>query len=160
MSSLRRTLLVMLSLPAMACENYPDIAGSASIVLDDETLVLDTGDDGQRFVKTGEQWSTACNVKYGGLSMTLERASDGDPPLKMMALLVSKERENGELAPNVIAELKKQRYAGFCDVVATVGGDPHDVEFSAADCELQRVLDGHPALLASASFRVKECENE
>ncbi|WP_441290535.1 hypothetical protein ACSRUE_08240 [Sorangium sp. KYC3313] len=160
MSSMRRTLLVMLSLPAMACENYPDIAGKASVLLDDETLVLDTGDDGQRFVKTGERWSTACNTKDGGLSMTLDRARDGDPPLKTIALLVSKVRDNGEPSPNVIAELKYQRYAGFCDVVATVGGDPHEVEFSAADCELQRVLDGHPALLVSASFHVKECENE
>ncbi|WP_437598875.1 hypothetical protein [Sorangium sp. So ce590] len=160
MLSIRRTLLLMLSLPAVACENYPDIAGKASVLLDEETLALDTGDDGQRFAKTGEQWSTACNVKYGGLSMTLERARNGDPPLKMVALLVSKERDDGELAPNVIAELKKQRYAGFCDVVATVGSDPHDVEFSAADCELQRALDGHPALLVSALFHVKECENE
>ncbi|WP_437926505.1 hypothetical protein WMF37_47120 [Sorangium sp. So ce291] len=150
----------MLSLPAIACENYPDIAGKASVLLDGETLVLDTGDDGQRFVKTGERWSTACNTKYGGLSMTLERAPDGDPPLKVIALLVSKERENGELAPNIIAELKHQRYGGFCDVVATVGSDPHDVEFSAADCELQRAFDGHPALLVSALFRVTECENE
>ncbi|WP_437763562.1 hypothetical protein WME77_36840 [Sorangium sp. So ce764] len=160
MLSMVRTVLVMLLMPAAACADHPDIAGKASVLLDDETLVLDTGDDGQRFVKTGERWSTACNVKYGGLSMTLERAPDGDPPLKMIALLVSKERENGELAPNVIAELKKQRYGGFCDVVATVGGDPHDVEFSAADCELQRAFDGHHAWLVSASFRVMECENE
>ncbi|WP_437943458.1 hypothetical protein WMF27_40355 [Sorangium sp. So ce281] len=160
MSSMRRTLLVMLSLPAMACENYPDIAGKASILLDDETLVLDTGDDGQRFVKTGERWSTACDTDDGELSMMLERARDGDPPLKVIALFVSKERENGELAPNVITELKKQRYGGFCDVVATVGGDPRDVEFSAADCELLRAFDGHRAWLVSASFHVKECENE
>lgn len=160
MSSMLHALLVMLSLHAMACANHPDIAGKASVLLDGETLVLDTGDDGQRFVKTGERWSTACDTDDGGLSMILERAPDGDPPLKVIALFVNKERENGELAPNVIAELKEQRYAGFCDVVATVGGDPHDVEFSAADCELQRAFDGHRAWLVSALFRVTECENE
>lgn len=159
MSSTRLSLLIMLSLSAMACANHPDIAGKVSIVLDDETLILDTGGDGKRFAKTGEDWSTSCYKEYGALSMLLERAPGGHPPVKMIALHVINKDDDGDPAPNVVAELKKDLYAGFCDVVATVGSDPHDVKFSAGDCDLQRVYDGYPAWLVSASFRVKECEN-
>ncbi|WP_437632753.1 hypothetical protein [Sorangium sp. So ce854] len=150
----------MLLLPAMACENYPDIAGKATVKLGGETLVLDSGDDGKHFVMTGDLWSTACYPEDSSLAMVLQRAHEGDPPITMIRLAVKRTWENGDPAPNVTAELRRELYDGFCDVVATSGSKRHDVEFSAADCELQRGYDGLAAWLVSASFQVKECEDE
>ncbi|WP_437589610.1 hypothetical protein [Sorangium sp. So ce1000] len=159
MSSARLTLLAVMSLPAMACVNNPDIAGKAVVTLDGETLNYDTGDDGRRFVKTGERWSTACYLKDSLPEMSLGRALDDDPPISSIALLVKREDDDGEPLPNVTMHRGEEFYDGFCHVVATVGSDPHEVEFSTGDCELQRALDGHPALLVSALYHVKECDD-
>lgn len=158
--STRFILLTALSLSAMACANHPDIAGKAVVALDGETLVYDTGDDGRRFVKTGERWSTSCNLKHSALAMVLDRARDDNPSISGITLNVKRLDETGEALPNVTMDIRDDFYDGFCRVVATVGSDPHDVEFSTGECELLRALDGHPAWLVSASFRVKECENE
>lgn len=158
--STRLTLLAVLSLPAMACANYPDIAGRAVIALDGEILVYDTGDEGRRFVKTGERWSTGCAPKHSALSMALDRARDDNPPISGISLDVKREDDGGEPLPNVTMDIREDFYDGFCPVVATVGDDPHEVDFSTGDCQLRRALDGHPALLVSALFHVKECENE
>lgn len=157
--STRFTLLAVLSLPAMACANHPDIAGKAVVTLDDETLIYDTGDDGRRFVKTGERWSTSCNLKHSELAMALDRARDDNPSISGITLNVKRLDESGRPLPNVTMDIRDDFYDGFCNVVATVGSDPHDVKFSTGDCELQRALDGHSAWLVSASFHVKECDN-
>ncbi|WP_437295620.1 hypothetical protein [Sorangium sp. So ce426] len=158
MSSARLTLLAVLSLPAMACANHPDIAGKAVVALDGKTLNYDTGDDGRRFVKTGERWSTGCYLNDSLPDMYLDRARDDDPPISSIALLVKHEDDGGEPLPNVGMYTGDDFYDGFCHVVATIGSDPREVEFSTGDCELQRSLDGHPALLVSALFHVKECD--
>jgi hypothetical protein len=152
----------MLSLPAIACSNNPDIAGKAIVELDGETVVYDTGDDGRHFVKTGESWSTSCDAIGGRLSMLLQRAYDDDLPISFISLEATPTKLiNGIPVRNVGVYLGHDAYYGLCHVVATVGDDdPHEVDFSTTDCAMDRALDGHPALLVSASFHVKECENE
>ncbi|WP_438039858.1 hypothetical protein [Sorangium sp. So ce128] len=158
MSSARLTLLAVMSLPAMACVNHPDIAGKAVVTLDGETLSYDTGDDGRRFVKTGERWTTGCYLNDSLPEMALDRWRGDNPSISGISLDVEREDDGGEPLPNVTFDIGEDFYDGFCHVVATVGSDPHEVEFSAGDCELQRTLDGHPARLVSALFHVKECD--
>ncbi|WP_438016229.1 hypothetical protein WMF18_36100 [Sorangium sp. So ce315] len=153
-------LAVVLSLPVTACANHPDIAGKAIVTLDGQSLVLDTGNDGQAFATTGERWATDCYIHQSALAMMLDRARDDDPPINGITLLVKHADEQGRPLPNVWLDMYPDAYNGFCDVTATLGDDPHEVDFSAAGCELQRGLDGRSAWLVSATFHVKECENE
>ena len=86
MSSARLTLLAVLSLPAMACVNSPDIAGKAVVTLDGETLIYDTGDDGRRFVKTGERWTTGCYLNDSLPEMALDRWRGDNPSISGISL--------------------------------------------------------------------------
>ncbi|WP_437621197.1 hypothetical protein [Sorangium sp. So ce1151] len=160
MRAIRLALGILSSLAMVACSDHPDIAGKAIVTLDDEELTLDTGDDGKTFAKTGDLWSTDCYLRDPVATMSIDRRLDEGFSISGITLLVKNVDEQGKLLPNVWVDMYPDGYNGFCEVTATLGVDPHDVDFSAADCELQRGLDGRSAWLVSAQFHVKQCDNE
>jgi hypothetical protein len=156
---MRRPLLVlqaMLPLLSLGCSSDPEVAGKAVIVLEDETLVFDTGNDGKESVSgAGGDWFATCEFKDERLGMVVYALPRSKQHFAGIGLF---SHVDSPTHVNVRAEVDGANYNGVCPVtVRKMSEDPFEGDMSASGCELERAFDGAPAHLESASFHVEDC---
>jgi hypothetical protein len=153
---MRRTVLalgiVMLPLSLGCGSNDSDIAGKAVIVINGETLTIDTGNDGKNLVNESDDWGTICGTLDGVEEVYLE---DPRRNARFTSILIFPKTEE----ENVHVRADGNDYDGICLVTNKVkSNDPYEADVSVEPCDLKRVFDDAPARLESAFFHVESCE--
>ncbi|WP_441292263.1 hypothetical protein ACSRUE_19315 [Sorangium sp. KYC3313] len=134
--------------------NDSDIAGKAIVTIKNETLTLDTGNNGTRVVNEDDDWGTFCGMENGAQAVFLMEPSG---EVRFPWIWVSAIPD----AINVSARIDGNDYNAVCHVTHTITSEePYEADFSVEPCGLKRVFDDAPARLESAFFHVASCEED
>ncbi|WP_437632252.1 hypothetical protein [Sorangium sp. So ce854] len=167
---MHRTLLaqgLVLSLSPFGCSTSPKLPeayGKAVITVDGEELVLDTGDDGKQPVpRFDDGWNVDCSLLNGETNLELVDYSKDRRGFYYLDLhLLSSKRKGGvDAVVNMRMYVDDDLFYGSCpSTLRTSSREPHECDFSFADCDLNLLgsdQDVVPARLELASFHLKWC---
>ncbi|WP_437732364.1 hypothetical protein [Sorangium sp. So ce1335] len=167
---MHRTLLaqgLVLSLSPIGCSTSPKLPeayGKAVVTVDGRELVLDTGDDGKQPVpRFDDGWDVDCSLLNGETNLELVDHSKGRRGFYYLDLhlLSSKRRGGDDAVVNMRMYVDDDLFYGSCPAtLRTSQREPHECNFSFADCDLHLLesdQDVVPARLELASFHLKWC---
>ncbi len=162
---LARCLLLSLSpLGCSAGPGIPEASGKAVLVVDEEELVLDTGNDGKQPVtKLDDRWDVDCSLLNGVTHLELvDHARDRTGFYYLdLHVLRSKRKHDDAAVVNMRMYVDDELFYGSCPAtLQALQADPHECKFSFSQCDTHRLNgdpDMIPARLEFASFHLRSC---
>lgn len=147
------------------CAESEQIAGKAIFtkfyVGAEETLILDTGNDGKEYQEPhGDRWSATCwgrdPVSMSVIDVTRMNAPGYEAGFYNIFIAWYSDGRVTSREFNVYLDFKYERFFGLCDVsLEQTSDDPYAAEISVSTCEMQAT--DTRGRLESAVFHLKAC---